>query len=177
MASRRSLSPGHKARRAARRYGILPPMLLVSLFLFACRPATPPPPSDSTQDAAPGPAATAIVATSTPLSEVASQVRNAEYQLGAVDSLQVVQLTDGIFEQGTPGSESFTSIRLTDFVAEGDLNGDGVDEVVALISENYGGTGVFVFLAVYAQGDGELVFQASRIVDDRPGLNALSIEN
>jgi hypothetical protein len=69
------------------------------------------------------------------------------------------------------------SIALTDFVAIGDLDEDGTAEIAALVSENYGGTGVFVFLAVYADIDGVLTFQASTIVDDRPQLNALSIEN
>ena len=54
---------------------------------------------------------------------------------------------------------------------------DGKDEVAALVSENYGGTGVFVFLAVYADVNGTLTFQTSTMVDDRPQLNALSIEN
>jgi hypothetical protein len=52
-----------------------------------------------------------------------------------------------------------------------------VKEYAALIAENYGGTGVFVFLAVFVDVNGELVFQASTLVDDRPALNALSIEN
>jgi hypothetical protein len=69
------------------------------------------------------------------------------------------------------------SIALTDFVAAGDLDADGQDEVAALISENYGGTGVFVFLAVYANVNGRLTYQASMIVDDRPQLSKLSIEN
>ena len=165
-----------KGRSVSTRAGLC--LLLLSLLLFACRPATPPPPSESTAFApTTGPAATSILATPTPLSDEASQVRDAEYQLGAVDSLQVVQLTDGKFEQGTPGSEDFVSVSVTDFVAAGDLNGDGSNEVVALVSENYGGTGVFVFLAVYAENQGRLVFQTSRIVDDRPVLNAMSIAN
>jgi len=105
------------------------------------------------------------------------EIRNAQYQLGATDGLQVVQLTDGKFEQGTPGSDNYISIVVTDFVAIGDLNAEGADEVAALVSENYGGTGVFVFLAVYANVDGALTFQTSSMVDDRPQLNALSIAN
>jgi hypothetical protein len=57
------------------------------------------------------------------------------------------------------------------------LNADGLDELVALISENYGGTGVFVFLVVYGNVNGALSFRTSTIVDDRPQLNALSVEN
>jgi hypothetical protein len=46
-----------------------------------------------------------------------------------------------------------------------------------LISENYGGTGVFVFLAVFSKIKDTWTFQTSNMVDDRPQINALSIEN
>lgn len=153
--------------------------LLFCIFLIGCRPATPPPPAAEQTAAAPAtvsaPATSA--ATSTGLPEEALEIRNAPYQIGASDSLQLVQLTDGKFEQGTPGSDDYVSITMTDFVAVGDLDGDGTDEVAALVTENFGGTGVFVFLALYKEIEGALTFQASRIVDDRPQLNALSIEN
>ncbi|HSL42127.1 MAG TPA: Gmad2 immunoglobulin-like domain-containing protein [Anaerolineales bacterium] len=154
-------------------------IVLLVVFLIGCRPATPPPsPADQTQ-AAPSTdiVSTGNAATSTSVPEEAMQLRSADYQLGATDSLQVVQFTDGKFEQGTPGSDDYLSITATEFVAVGDLNGDGTDEAAMLVSENYGGTGVFVFLAVYADVDGTLTFQASTIVDDRPQLNALAIEN
>lgn len=154
-------------------------LLFVSLLLFGCRPATPPPsPADLTQVAsAIATRITPTVVKPTSVPEEITKVRNAEYELGASESLQTVQLTDGTFEQGTPGSEDFLSVTMTDFTAIGDLNADSVDEVAALVSENYGGTGVFVFLAVYAQVDGAWTFQTSTMVDDRPQLNALSIED
>jgi hypothetical protein len=107
----------------------------------------------------------------------AAELRNAQYELGAAETLQVVQFTDGKFEQGMPGSDNFMSVAVTDFVAVGDLDEDGRDEIAVLISENYGGTGVFVFLAIYAKVNGTPTFQTSMIVDDRPQLNELSIEN
>lgn len=152
-------------------------LILLLAFLVGCRPATPPPSPDDLTRAAPAVTLTARPETPTGAPEVVGRIRNAQYQLGATDTLQVVQLTDGSFEQGTPGSDDFISIRMTDFVAVGDLNADGTDEVAALVSENYGGTGVFVFLAVYADVNGTLTFQTSRFVDDRPQLNALSLEN
>lgn len=153
-------------------------LLLLSLLLAGCRPATPPPSSaDLTQAAS----ATALKVTSTPVKptsvpEEITEIRNTGYELGASESLQTVQLTDGKFERGTSGSDNFLSVVMTDFAAIGDLNADGVDEVAALISENYGGSGVFVFLAVYARVDGAWAFQTSTMVDDRPQLNALSID-
>lgn len=147
------------------------------LFLMGCRPATPPPTSPAQTTPEPGNQLNTSPAASTTIPDVVQEIRNAQYQLGASDTLQVVQLTDGNFEQGTPGSDDFMSVQVTDFVAIGDLNADGTEEAAALISENYGGTGVFVFLAVYSQVNGTWTFQTSNMVDDRPQLNALSVEN
>jgi photosystem II stability/assembly factor-like uncharacterized protein len=117
------------------------PVTLTSLLssLIGCRPATPPPATsvDQTQTT-PDPA---VETTSNPVATMPSEaveIRKAQYQLGATDALQIVQLTDGKFEQGTPGTDDFVSILVTDFVAVGDLNTDGTDEAAALISENYG---------------------------------------
>jgi hypothetical protein len=156
------------------RYSII--ILLVAL-LIGCRPATPPPPPSDLTQAAPTTITEPTTIPGTSVPEEARNIRNAEYQLGASDALQVVQLTDGKFEQGTPGGIDFISVSVTDFVAVGDLNGDNTDKVAALISENFGGTGVFVFLAVYENVNGTWTFQTSTMVDDRPLLNALSIEN
>ena len=154
-------------------------LILLLVILIGCRPATPPPtsvdqtqiPSEPIEEQTPSPA------TPTTVSEEIQEIRNTPYQLSATDTLQVVQLTDGKFEQGTPGSDNFMSAVMTDFAALGDLTGDGIDEAAVLVSENYGGTGVFVFLAVYSQVDGVWTFQTSTMVDDRPQLTALSIAN
>lgn len=154
-------------------------ILWLGVFLIGCRPATPPPAiSDQTQTAA-APVIEAIPAsaTSTSIPEEAKEILNAQYQLGATDALQIVQLADGKYEQGTSGGADSISVAVTDFVAIGDLNADGTNEVAALVSENYGGSGVFVFLAVYANENGTLTFQNSTMVDDRPQLTALAIEN
>ena len=153
-------------------------IFLLGVFLIGCRPATPPStPSDQTQTTpAPVIDTTSAPETSTAVPEEAKQILNAQYQLGATDALQVVQLADGKFEQGTQGSSDSISVAVSDFIAVGDLNADGTKEVAALVSENYGGSGVFVFLAVYANENGTLTFQNSTMVDDRPQLMALSIQ-
>ena len=152
-------------------------IFLLAIFLSECRPATPPPTAPPALATGTSVEQTLAPQTPTPAPDYVAQVRNAQYQLGTPDSLKVIQFVDGQFEQGTPGGADFISVDVTDFVATGDLDADGVNEVAALISENYGGTGVFVFLAVYATVNGALTFQTSSIVDDRPQLNALSIEN
>jgi len=149
---------------------------LLTIFLFGCSSAspslTPAPVADSTLTLEPSP-----TDPPTAVPNYVTRLRNAQYQLGATDALRVVQLTDGKFEQGTPGGADYVSVNVTDFVAAGDLDGDGVKEIAALIAENSGGTGVFVFLTVYADVNGKLVFQTSAIVDDRPQLNAFSIKD
>jgi Immunoglobulin-like domain of bacterial spore germination len=163
--------------------------LILALAASACQlqiptpiAATPSPAPGASVDLTPDGTAASIETnqapqTPSPAPDYVDEMRNAHYQLGTPDSLQIVQLVDGEFEQGAPGSTDYISVRVTEFVSSGDLNADGIDEIVALISENYGGTGVFVFLAVYGTVNGELAFQTSAIVDDRPQLNALSIEN
>jgi hypothetical protein len=161
-------------------------MLIISLVLTSCAifNADVLTPADQTQGT-PVPVTSPSVQTETPppvasptdTPDYVQQIRNSQYQLGLPDSLQVVQLTEGNFEQGTSGSTDFISVFVTDFVARGDLNGDNEDEIAALISENYGGTGTFVFLAIYSDIDGSLTFQTSKLIDDRPQLNALSIED
>ena len=154
-------------------------IVLLVLFIIGCRPATPPSVSSDQTQTAPAPAeeATPNLATPTTIPDEAREILNAQYQLGASDTLQVVQLTNGAFEQGAPGAEDFVSVHITEFIAVGDLDADGSNEVAALISENFGGTGVFVFLAVYSRLDDVLTFQTSFMVDDRPQINALSIAN
>ena len=106
-----------------------------------------------------------------------NQIRNSEYRLGFFDQIRMVQLTDGQYQEGTPGSTDYISVSVTDFIARGDLNGDGEDEAVAVVAENYGGSGTFVFLAVYQYLNGEALFLTSIFLDDRPLINHLAVEN
>jgi len=106
-----------------------------------------------------------------------AQVRNSEYQLGFFDQIRLVGLTDGQYQEGVPGSTDYISVSVTDFIARGDLDGDGENEAVAVVAENYGGSGTFVFLAVYQYRNDEAVFLTSIFLDDRPMLNALEVED
>jgi hypothetical protein len=107
----------------------------------------------------------------------AEQLRNSKYQLGLLDQIQNVQLRDGRYQEGTPGSEDYISVSVTDFIAWGDLNGDEVNEAVSIVTENYGGSEIYVFLAVYQTQDDELSFLTSIYLDDRPLVNVLSIQD
>lgn len=146
---------------------------LLVLVLAGCVTAPPTPTPAPVTKATPTPAAAAPSTGIAPT--FVGRLRNAKYQLGTPDTLQVVQLKNGEFESGVEGSAEFVSVKMLNFVASGDLNGDGRLEAVALVSENYGGSGVFVFLTVYADVNGTLTFQSSLLVDDRPQPNELSI--
>ena len=157
-------------------------LLLLAIFLYGCSSASASPTSDPVISSPVATEATLAtesptLAASTAATDYVEKVRNAEYQLSLTDSRQIVQLVDGKYEKGAPGGADFVSATVTPFVARGDLTGDGEDEYAALVAENYGGTGTFVFLVVFADMDGTPVFQTSTLVDDRPLLNELSIED
>lgn len=105
------------------------------------------------------------------------QLRNSEYQLGLLDQIRVVQLVDGRYQEGEPGSENYVAVSISSFVARGDLNDDGENEVAVIVTESYGDAGTFVFLAVYQYLDDRPVFLTSVFIDDQPLFNDLSIEN
>ena len=156
---------------------ILHGLLLLCTLFVGCNPASPSPVPATASETASLPNPTSSASAPTTIPDYVTKIRNAEYQLGITEALRMVQLTDGKFQQGTAGAPDYVSVNVTDFIASGDLNGDGVDEIAALIAENYGGSGTFVFLVIYSDADGKLTFQTSALVDDRPALNALSIKN
>jgi len=105
------------------------------------------------------------------------KLRNSDYQLGLLDQVRFVRLKDGRYQEGGPGTADYISVFLTDSIAWGDLNGDGVNETAAVLAENYGGSGTFVFLAVYQSQGQEFNFMTSIFLDDRPLVNAISVED
>lgn len=148
-------------------------ILTASLVMASCRTFVPAPPTpESTSEPTSLPEKTA-----TPAPDYLARLREAEYQLGLADGLRIVQLTGGRYVQGAPGGVDYISVTLTDFTVRGDLDGDGRDEYAAMVAENYGGTGTFVFLAVFAEAGGKLKYQTSVLVDDRPLLNELSMDD
>ena len=156
--------------------------LIIGMLILGACSASPTLDTDQTQPAA----ATGTLTIPTPESPTPfpdipgispEQVRNSEYQLGLLDQIRVVQLSDGRFQEGTPGSEEFLLVSVTDLFARGDLNGDGEDEAVTIVTETYGGSGSFVFLTVYQYLNDEPVFLTSIFIDDQPLFNELAIED
>ena len=157
-------------------------ILLLVILLIGCRPASPTPIAAPVTDGTPLPESAFITpgipTQAAPLAGIsAQQVKNASYQLGATDVPRTVQLVNGVYQEGVAGDANFVEVHVTDFIALGDIDGDSTNEAAALISENYGGSGVFVFLAVYTAKNDAAVFQTSVFVDDRPQIDGIAIEN
>lgn len=157
-------------------------MFFCALLIMGCRPASPTPTATSVTNATSLPESALITpgipTQAAPLSGIsADQVKNATYELGAANVPRTVQLVNGVYQEGTAGGADFVEVRVTDFIALGDIDGDRVNEAAAIVSENYGGSGVFVFLALYSAKNDSAVFQASAFVDDRPQINSIAIED
>lgn len=156
-------------------------ILLLALILVGCRPATPTPTAAPIPEATTPPESAFVtpdVPTQTlpPNSLTPKQVKNSLYELGATDTPRTVQLVDGVYTEGQAGDTDYLEVQVVD-VALGDLTADGVNEAAAIVWENYGGTGVFVFLAVYSEEGDETVFKTSVFIDDRPKVEGLRIDD
>ena len=155
-------------------------ILMLAMLLIGCRPATPTPTTTPVTESSSLPdGLTVVVPTPTPplVGITPRQVKNAMYELGATDTLRTVQLVDGSFTEGQPGDSGYLKVEVSDFISIGDLTADGINEAAAIVSEYHGGSGVFVFLAVYSEQEGEPVFITSAFVDDRPKIGGLEINN
>lgn len=155
---------------------------VVVALLAACVPPTEPqPPTPLSPTWTPRPSETPFAPvpdeptpSALPGSLTPESIRHARYVLGGRGIVETVQLANGIY-QGGQGAE-YASVWLLDPLAFGDLNGDGAEDAVALVAENYGGTGVFVYLVVFLNQNGQPQFYLNRLVDDRPIVNTLTIQ-
>ena len=102
-------------------------------------------------------------------------LKNAEYR-GIYE--ETVELTDGRYE-GKPfveGGASRPTVTFMDPYALGDLDGDGIEDAAALLAENSGGSGTFIYLAAVLNRNGYPNNEATTLLGDRVQINSLSIE-
>ncbi len=66
---------------------------------------------------------------------------------------------------------------ITELMPHGDLNGDGVDEVIALVSENSGGTGHFLYVVPMTTIDGVVQQLGSALVGDRVNIRSVDVKD
>ena len=96
-------------------------------------------------------------------------LRNAEY-LDPWSQDEKVQLQDGVF---TRRPEVW---RLHGQIAFGDLDNDGIDDAVVVLSYSGGGSGTFYSLIAIINESGEPKHVASTFLGDRVRLNSMNIE-
>ena len=99
-------------------------------------------------------------------------LRNTVYRSVYVGSGEV-KLVNGKAEVDDP--EGKVTVSLTDFVAFGDLNGDGLSDAVAVLVTHGGGTGSFYDLAAVIDRRGKAVHAASAPLGDRVKVESVGI--
>lgn len=105
-------------------------------------------------------------------------LKNAEYYCEAC--MGWVKLQDGGYSEEREES-GMLFIRETwiaeDIVVYGDLNSDGEEDAVVILVSNFGGSGVFVELAVMINDKGNPLYLDSEILGDRIIINSITIES
>lgn len=86
---------------------------------------------------------------------------------------RVFHLINGSYENGS--GDNTAQVKVLPQSTLGDLNGDGKNEAAVLLSENYGGSGVFVSLIAFQKNGDSLQQSPAILIDDRPVINSLSI--
>ena len=107
----------------------------------------------------------------------ASELKNMSY---AGINEDTVTLKDGRWEEKpfTEGSASRSVIGLvSDFRLTGDLDGDGVNEVIVLLWESSGGSGTFIYVAAAGKRDGKPVNLGTAFIGDRVELRSGQIQD
>jgi hypothetical protein len=133
----------------------------------------------------PSPSANATTAPGATLSP--GDLLNAEYLIP--DMNVRVELQDGVYywvrqpgqmEKDNPAplepQENWLSRLDPDLIASGDLDGDGAEDAAVIIRSQFGGTGIFVALAVLKNDGGSPVHLATDVLGDRVVVNAIAIE-
>lgn len=108
-------------------------------------------------------------------------LKDLEYHLKILEevlpeSKGTLQLEDGFYEDIDPDSEVRINAAYQQGVA-GDLNADGLEDAVALVAINTGGTGVFVHMIAFLNQSGGPKQAAELLIEDRTVINSLKIEN
>ena len=153
----------------ANRRLLLPGMLIITTLMACSSPI-----SEADRAAARRAHASAPKQESVPLT---AAVANLSYS-GIYD--EAVTLADGRWE-GAPfveGGASHPAVGLVDkFILSGDLDGDGIDEVVAILWESSGGSGTNIYIAAVGNREGYNINLGTALVGDRVQLRSGRIHN
>src|SRR5580765_4544060 len=144
--------------------------ILVAALAVACHGCASAPPTPRAEKTAEGASTRALAPT-------VEELKNATY--AGLGELGPVMLTNGRWTgpPPVPGAASRPSVELTDdFRVVGDLDGDGREESVVVLTYSSGGTGGWSFLAVVAREDGTLRNVATTALGDRVQVRSARID-
>jgi hypothetical protein len=122
----------------------------------------------------------APVSTAEPAPLTLDVLANAEYHSAALEADEAnFQLEDGIhyIPHLPEESDSAWFISLSNRMAYGDLNADGVQDAAVILESQRGGSGHFRELAVVLNQDGKPFNVASTYLGDRVGINSIDIQS
>jgi hypothetical protein len=105
-----------------------------------------------------------------PNGQDADALANATY-LSEYTESGTVTLTDGEFDD----RDNFIHVVLTEWIASGDLNGDGVEDDAVILATNTGGSGIFLDLHAMLSTDEGPIDAATAFLGDRVQINALTV--
>jgi hypothetical protein len=106
-------------------------------------------------------------------------LKNATYQYqwdgGRVE---LAQLADGEYRERSNISPAYDMVvKMTDIHTFGDLDADGSQDAVVILTENAGGSGTWLFLAPMLNQKGSPMSVTAQSLGDRVKINAVSIHN
>ena len=103
------------------------------------------------------------------------ELQNAEYR-SKWSTKGKVKLSDGIYrERVMPDSTTELVIKLSDRIAFGDLNGDGVEDAAIILVSDPGGSGTFYDLAAVINSRGKAKHVAGAFLGDRVKVEGLRV--
>ena len=128
------------------------------------------------EDPATAPAKKAVPTTQ-PATLGVDALKNAEYRSEYVGDGRA-KLVNGVHvEKESPNSAIETRMTLSDTMATGDLDGDGVADAAVVLVTNTGGTGHFYELAAVLNENGQPKHAASVLLGDRVRIMSLTIKD
>ncbi len=154
-------------------------VIATALVLSACIPNAPLSPTETGEPPA---SATEVLATIVPTADTVTPT-NAPHLLGYQDATyliegQSVTLVNGLSEiEAAPGSATKIITRFFGNEAFGDLNGDGLEDVAFLLTQNSGGTGTFFYVVVVLQTKTGYQGTNAILLGDRIAPQTTRIEN
>lgn len=104
------------------------------------------------------------------------QVKNASCSIQSGETAFTFTLVNGTYKTGDDTSvPGYYQVTMSDQVAFGDLNGDGVADAAVTVGISSGGTGVFEYVVAFISENSQPVQAGYYFVDDRAQIESMNI--